>query len=148
MAETVGEASRIDPVRVLGTVMQLRKVAYLVLGVTCVALGTAGVFLPLLPTTPFLLLATFAFARSNKRWHDWLLNHKYLGPYIHAFRDKKGLTVAQKVRIGSSFSILLVVSMLFVPQVTLKAGLAAGWLFWLIVLWRMKTAPQPAAAQD
>ncbi len=128
--------------------MHLKKVAYWGLGVTCVVLGTAGIFLPVLPTTPFLLLATFAFAKSSERWHDWLLNHKFLGPYISAFRDKKGLTVAQKIRIGSSFSILLLVSIYFVPHGTLKAGLAAGWLFWLIVLLRMKTAPQPVATQD
>lgn len=128
--------------------MHLKKVAYWGLGVTCVVLGTAGIFLPVLPTTPFLLLAAFAFAKSSERWHDWLLNHKFLGPYISAFRDKKGLTVAQKIRIGSSFSILLLVSIFFVPHGTLKAVLAAGWLFWLIVLLRMKTAPQPVSTQD
>lgn len=128
--------------------MQLKKAAYWGLGVTCVVLGTAGIFLPVLPTTPFLLLAAFAFAKSSERWHDWLLNHKFLGPYISAFRDKKGLTVAQKIRIGSSFSILLLVSIFFVPHGTLKAVLAAGWLFWLIVLLRMKTAPQPVSTQD
>ena len=53
-----------------------------VLGMAFVALGFAGVFLPLLPTTPFLLLAAACFARSSPAFHDWLLSHRLLGPYI------------------------------------------------------------------
>ena len=50
--------------------------------VTATGCGIAGVFLPLVPTTPFLLLAAFAFARSSPRLHDWLVNHPRLGPPI------------------------------------------------------------------
>ena len=70
--------------------MTFRQSVYLVLGIINVALGTAGIFLPLLPTTPFLLLAAFLFARSSGRWHSWLLTHPQLSPYIHAFRRKSG----------------------------------------------------------
>ncbi len=52
------------------------------LGVAFVGLGFLGVFLPLLPTTPFLLLALACFARSSPAIHDWLINHRMLGPYI------------------------------------------------------------------
>jgi uncharacterized membrane protein YbaN (DUF454 family) len=51
-------------------------------GVVCVAIGGIGVVLPLLPTTPFLLLAAFCFARSSPRLHDWLLSHPSFGPLI------------------------------------------------------------------
>ena len=106
-----------------------------------VGLGVAGIFLPLLPTTPFLLLAAYLFARSSDRLHRWLLGHKHLGPYIHAFRGKTGLTRAQKIRIGTSLSIVIAVSVYFAPLLTIRLALVAGWAFWLIVLIRMKAAP-------
>lgn len=104
-----------------------------------VVLGTAGIVLPLLPTTPFLLLAAFLFAKSNERWHDWLLNHKHLGPYIHAWRNKSGLTVAQKLRIGISFSVVMAISIYFSPMVSVRYLLIGIWAFWTIMLLRQKT---------
>ncbi len=118
------------------------------LGFLMVALGTAGIFLPLLPTTPFLLLAAYLFARSSERWHAWLLSHKHFGPYIHAFRNKTGLTQSQKLRIGCSFTVVMAISFYFVPQPMVKAFLAAGWMFWTIMLLRMKTAAAPSASHQ
>lgn len=125
-----------------------KKSIYTVLGVLSVGLGTAGIVLPLLPTTPFLLLSAYLFAKSSPRCHDWLVTHKYLGPYIHAWRNKTGLTVAQKLRIGLSFTIVMAISIYFVPMNELRIMLAAGWAFWTIVLLRQKTlrsTPAPAA---
>lgn len=115
-------------------------------GCLLVALGAAGIVLPLLPTTPFLLLAAYCFARSSARLHEWLLKHRRLGPYIHAFRNRTGLTRAQKVRIVASFTTLMGVSFYFAPQTALRALLVGIWLFWTIMLVRMKTLPQPATA--
>lgn len=110
------------------------------IGLLMVALGVAGIFLPLLPTTPFLLLAAYLFARSSERLHRWLLNHRHLGPYIHAFRNRSGLTRVQKVRIASSFTVLMGVSFYFAPITTVRLLLVALWLFWMVQLARMKTA--------
>jgi len=55
---------------------------WLLVGLTAVAIGAVGVVLPLLPTTPFLLIAAFAFARSSTRLHRWLLEHRSFGPLI------------------------------------------------------------------
>ena len=62
----------------------------------CVALGFLGVFLPLLPTTPFLLLAVFLFARSSPRWRIALMRHRLLGPYLRGYASKEGLSVRAK----------------------------------------------------
>ena len=62
----------------------------------CVGLGFLGVFLPLLPTTPFLLLAVFLFARSSPRWRIALMRHRLLGPYLRGYASKEGLSVRAK----------------------------------------------------
>ena len=66
---------------------------YLVVGIgyLCVVLGVLGVFLPVLPTTPFLLLASYLFYRSSPKAQQWLLGHKYLGPYITDFQIHKSI---------------------------------------------------------
>ncbi len=124
----------------------MKRSIYTFLGLLAVGLGTAGIFLPLLPTTPFLLLAAFLFAKSNERWYHWLLSHKYLGPYVHAFRNKTGLTRTQKLRIVSSFTILFAVSIYFVPQTAIKVALIGWWLFWTVYIYRIKTAQVAAPA--
>lgn len=117
----------------------MKTTLYVASGLLMVGLGTAGIFLPLLPTTPFLLLATYLFARSSKRMHDWLLTHRYLGPYIHAFRNKSGLTIRQKLRIGTSFSIMMGISFYFAPITAVKWLVVVIWAFWTFMLLRMRT---------
>lgn len=59
-----------------------KRIFWLCLGLLCLALGTIGAFIPLLPTTSFMLVAAFSFAKSSPRLHRWLLSHKMFGPLI------------------------------------------------------------------
>jgi Uncharacterized protein conserved in bacteria len=72
------------------------KVLYVFLGCLSLGLGILGIFLPLLPTTPFLLLSASLFARSSKRLHDWLLSHPVLGKYIQAFLEDRSIPLRVK----------------------------------------------------
>ena len=65
----------------------MRRPAYLAAGLASLALGFVGIFLPLLPTTPFVLLAAFCFARGNPAWEARLLNDPRFGPSIRAWRE-------------------------------------------------------------
>jgi len=73
------------------------KAVLIAVGSVCVALGTLGVFLPLLPTTPFLLLAAACYARSSDRLYAWLLTNKRLGPYIRGYITSSGMPLRAKV---------------------------------------------------
>lgn len=73
------------------------KIVLTIIGLLSLGLGVAGIFLPLLPTTPLLLLAAWCFIRSSSRLYDWLLNHPYLGEYIRNFRENKAIPLRVKV---------------------------------------------------
>ena len=67
------------------------------LGVLCVALGVVGMFFPVLPTTPFLLLAAYLFVQSSSRFYHWLINNRWFGSYIRNYREGKGIPLKQKI---------------------------------------------------
>lgn len=68
-------------------------------GLLCVGLGAVGVVLPLLPTTPFLLLAAACFARSSPRLDHWLHNNRWFGTHLRRYRDGEGLPLVAKVAV-------------------------------------------------
>lgn len=74
---------------------------WIAFGLACVGLAIVGVALPLVPTTPFLLLAAFAFARSSPRLHAWLIGHKRFGPLIRNWREHGAISPRTKaVSVG------------------------------------------------
>ena len=77
--------------------MDLRKAVLIFLGTVCVGLGVLGMFLPLLPTTIFLLMAAYCYSKSSERFHNWLLSNRWFGTYIKNYQAKKGITLRQKV---------------------------------------------------
>jgi uncharacterized membrane protein YbaN (DUF454 family) len=102
----------------------------MVLGSVALALGGAGIFLPLLPTTPFLLLAAALYFRSSPQLYEWLLSHKHLGPYIRNFRENKAIPLRVKIVSVSLVWVTLLYCAFFVADCLwmrmLFVGLAVG----------------------
>ena len=91
---------------------RLRHLPWLALGWTCVALGFAGVVLPILPTTPFLILAAFAFSKSSPRLRQWLVDHQIFGGPIRDWEDKGAIRPRYKVMACTAMALVLLVSIL------------------------------------
>lgn len=71
--------------------------ALIVLGTCFLGLGIVGIFLPLLPATPFFLLAVACYARSSRRFYDWMLNNRLFGSYIRNYREGRGISLKVKI---------------------------------------------------
>ena len=95
-------------------------------GFVCTALAVVGIFLPLLPTVPFLLLAAACFARSSERFHTWLLNHPQLGPMLRGYLEGRGIPLRAKLVSLALLWFAIPVSVLFfIPQLWLDILLIA-----------------------
>jgi len=77
----------------------LARTLLIVCGTLCVALGVVGMFLPVLPTTPLLLLAAVCYARSSGRFYHWLVTNRWCGEYIRNYREGRGIPLKQKIAI-------------------------------------------------
>lgn len=101
------------------------KILLTILGLISFGLAVLGMFLPVLPTTPLLLLAAALFLRGNKRWYDWLMNHPKFGPYISNFLIKK--TIPLKVKIVS-------ISLIWITLLNCAIFVAEHWAFRLFFI--------------
>lgn len=73
------------------------RIFYIVLGLLSAMLGLVGIIVPLLPTTPFLLLASYFFIHSSKRLHAWLLNHRIFGRYLNQYITYRAISRKAKI---------------------------------------------------
>ena len=88
------------------------RVTWLVIGIVALALGGLGIVLPLLPTTPFVLVAAFAFDRSSDRLHEWLLDHNIFGSLIANWRRYGAISRPAKAASILSMAAVLLISLL------------------------------------
>lgn len=82
---------------IISNISPLSKYFYFTSGILLVGIGVIGIFLPLLPTTIFLILASICFLKSSPKANEWLRNHKILGGYIDNYQNKTGLTRNAKI---------------------------------------------------
>ena len=108
-----------------------RRLPYLLLAYACIALAIAGVFLPLLPTTPFLLVAAWAAPKASPRLEAWLYGHPRFGPALHAWREERAVPTRAKwlacgLMLVSWIIMLVTTSSRWVPWATGLLFLCVG----------------------
>ncbi|MFY2828948.1 YbaN family protein [Staphylococcus arlettae] len=129
--------------------MKLLKPLLLVLGILCTILGFLGSILPLLPTTPFILLAVLCFAKSSDKFHNWLVSTKVYKNYIQSFKENKGYTMKQKLKMLISVYIVVGFSIFVIDITPIRVGLAFMLLCQTIVLFAfIKTLPKEYNTDD
>lgn len=99
----------------------LLKYLFVTLGSIFLGLGVIGVFVPVLPTTPFLLLSAAFYVRSSRRMYRWLLNHKIFGKFIMDFRESRSISLRNKLISISTMMLMLLLSVfVFVDELYTK----------------------------
>lgn len=93
--------------------MKLLKALLIITGFIAVGLGILGMFLPVLPTTPFLLLAAACFAKSSEKFYNWLLNNKWFGRYIKNYREGNGISLEIKIFSMTFMWITILTTIIF-----------------------------------
>lgn len=122
----------------------LVRALLLAAGSLCMALGVIGIFLPLLPTTPFLLLAAACYARASRRFYDWLLANRTFGPLILEWRRHRSVPYRTKLTAIGLMSLTLTISIVFfVPVFWLQVLLACFGVAMAVWMYRMPSRDQP-----
>ena len=106
----------------------LKKKLYITFGFLAVALAIVGVFIPGLPTVPFLLVALFCFERSSKKYHDMIMNNKYFGPILQDYYSGKGLNLSVKIKAILFLSCGMIFSIYKIQNLYARIALAIVWL--------------------
>ena len=113
--------------------MKIKKILYITLGCIGVGLGAVGAIIPLLPAFPFLLMATFCFAKSSERLHNWFINTKLYKKNLESYVQGRGMIWATKIRIMLTVTLLMSIGFIMMSRVPVgRIVLACVWAFHII----------------
>ena len=117
----------------------MHKSLLITFGLACVGLAVLGIFLPVLPTTPLLLLALACFAKSSEKLHNWLLTNRTFGPLIRDWHETRSMP--RKAKVYGIISIFIAggISLLSVDTFTLKLLLIGALIIPVVIILRIKT---------
>ena len=123
----------------------MKKIFYLIVGILSTALGAVGVVLPILPTTPFLLLAAFCFAQSSERLHRWFLSTQLYEKHLKDFVQTRAMTLKTKLSLMSMASAMMLLGFLMMGSVPVgRIVIACVWVFHVYYfVFRIRTIPAP-----
>ena len=120
------------------------RVALVLLGSAFVALGVAGIFLPVLPTTPFLLVAAACYARASRRFYNALLNNRWFGPAVLEWQQHRSIRYRTKLISIAMMAVTLSISIVFfVRDPRLQAALAVFGLALAVYMYRIPSRDRP-----
>lgn len=115
-----------------------KKALLVAAGSVSLALAVLGIFLPLLPTTPFLLLASACYVRSSERLHGWLMGNRLLGGYIRNFRERRGIPLRGRIVTVVLLWLPLLYSVYRLDLLWLEVLLVLMGLAWSVLILRMR----------
>ncbi|MDF2779936.1 MAG: hypothetical protein K0S90_3459, partial [Enterobacteriaceae bacterium] len=115
----------------------MQRTLLIIIGWLAVALGTLGVVLPVLPTTPFILLAAWCFARSSPRFHAWLLYRSWFGSYLRHWQQYRAMPPGAKPRAIAIILLTFAISLWLVKLLWVRFLLLAILACLLIFMWRI-----------
>lgn len=120
------------------------KYLYILLGFLSLALGIIGIFVPLLPTTPFLLLTLFFFAKGSKRLEAWFLSTSVYQKHLKSFNERRAMSKKTKISILSLSTTMLLIGFYFTPSVVGRSIIAVliAVKYWFFLFW-IKTEDEP-----
>jgi len=119
------------------------RYALLTIGWLSVVLGVIGIFLPVLPTTPFLLLAAACFMRSSRRFYYWLVEHPRLGPWIRDYLDGNGIPLKGKLYALGLMWLSIGFSCFLVPLFWARVFMLTSAVLVSLYILKQKTLPNP-----
>ena len=117
----------------------VKKVLFLILGIISLVLGIIGIFLPLLPTTPLLLLTSFCFLKSSDRLNEKFMQSKIYEKYVKKFKEQGGMTLKAKLTLVIPVSLLLLFMFITIDSFIMRMIIVIMWLAKVIVFTKMKT---------
>ena len=118
-----------------------KRIFLIILGLLALGLGTVGVILPILPTTPFILIAAYCFVRSSARLHNWIMNHRRFGPMIRKYQEGKGLTLRVKLfSLGTAY-LLVGTTMVLLDNLHVRIFLVILMIAKTLFMIRIPTCP-------
>ncbi|MGI8313731.1 YbaN family protein [Halobacillus mangrovi] len=119
---------------------QFVKVLLIIIGSISLGLGVLGIVLPLVPTTPFLLLTAACYVRSSDRLYNWLMTNKWFGSYIRNYKAGNGIPIKAKISALIMIWFSFLFSAIFIAtNMFLKIGFIFGACFFTVVIYKTKT---------
>jgi hypothetical protein len=116
------------------------KIVFTLIGTVSLLIGLVGIILPIIPTTPFILFSAWCYYRGSKRFHDWLVNHPYLGPIVEEYGNGEGMTKESKIKaIILTWTAVLMTAVFILQSLLMRAIIIVIAVIGTIVLIRIKT---------
>ena len=116
--------------------MKIKRLIWLIIGLISLVFVGIGAVVPMLPYFPFLMLSTFCFAKSSERLHKWIINTKLYKKNLDSFVKGKGMTVAAKIRIMTTVTIVMAIGfvIMFLKEIYIPCYILAGvWVMHILI---------------